>query len=108
MSYMDNAMYVPVTENTLYKYYTGGNALSIVSKFTFTSLAHVKEYFSTRLTSLTSAQEVPVYVQLENKQITVNYHCEKIANRSGVSFLQSGTNYVKLKLVMYGCLHPLA
>lgn len=107
MSYMDNAMYLSVAENYTYKYYTGSYALSTGCTFTFTSLEHVKQYFSTRLTSLTGTAQVPASVLLADKQITVTYHCEKIANRSGVSFLQSGTNYVKLKLVMYGCLHPL-
>lgn len=108
MSYMDNAMYLAATENFTYKYYTGSYALSTGCTFTFTSLEHVKEYFSTMLTSLTGTQQVPVSVLLADKKITVTYHCEKIANGAGVSFLQSGTNYVKLKLVMYGCLHPLA
>lgn len=108
MSYMDNAMYLSVTENYTYKYYTGSYALSTGCTFTFTSLEYVKQYFSTTLTSLTGTAQVPVSVLLADKKITVTYHCEKIANSAGVSFLQSGTNYVKLKLVMYGCLYPLA
>lgn len=108
MSYMDNAMYLSVTENYTYKYYTGSYALSTGCTFTFTSLEYVKQYFSTTLTSLTGTAQVPVSVLLTDKKITVTYHCEKIANRAGASFLQSGTNYVKLKLVMYGCLYPLA
>lgn len=108
MSYMDNAMYLAATENYTYKYYTGSYALSTGCTFTFSSLEHVKQYFSTMLTSLTGTQEVPASVLLADKKITVTYHCKNIANRAGVSFLQSGTNYVKLKLIMYGCLYPLA
>ena len=108
MSYMDNAMYLAATENFTYKYYTGSYALSTGCTFTFSSLEHVKQYFSTTLTSLTKTQEVPASVLLADKKITVTYHCEKIANTAGVSFLQSGANYVKLKLIMYGCLYPLS
>lgn len=103
MSYMDKDMYVPTISN-----YAESNYFYATCEFKFTTLTQVKRYFSTALTSLNGTKEVPVSINITSQKITVNYHCEKIATRAGVSFLESGTNYVKLKLIMYGCLHPLA
>lgn len=103
MSYLDNSKYSPVSSGYMYS-----EGISFGCEFSFYSLADVKEFFSTQISSFSDAKTVDVDVHMSNSQITVTYHCEKIATRAGVSFLQSGTNYVKLKLVMYGCLHPLA
>lgn len=103
MSYLDNSKYSCVSSGSMY-----GNTLSAGGLFSFYSLASVKEYFSTAIGSFNEVKTVPVDVYISNSKITVTYHCEKIATRAGVSFLQSGTNYVKLKLIMYGCLYPLA
>lgn len=102
MSYMDQDTYVPTISN-----YAESNYLSAACEFKFTSLAKVKKYFSTAVTFSNETRVVPADVYITGQKITVNYHCEKIATRAGVSFLESGTNYVKLKLIMYGCLHPL-
>lgn len=103
MSYLNNSKYSCVPSGSTYN-----NTLSVDGSFSFYSLASVKEYFSTSISSFTGVKTVPVDVYMADSKITVTYHCENIATRAGVSFLQSGTNYVKLKLIMYGCLYPLA
>lgn len=103
MSYLDNLKYSYVKSSRM-----GSNFLSTGCEFSFYSLAQVNEFFSTQISSFSNAKTVDVDVYMSNSKITVTYHCEQIATRTGVSFLQSGTNYVKLKLIMYGCLHPLA
>lgn len=103
MSYLNNSKYSCVPSGSTYN-----NTLSVDGSFSFYSLASVKEYFSTSISSFTGVKTVPVDVYMTDSKITVTYHCENIATRAGVSFLQSGTNYVKLKLIMYGCLYPLA
>lgn len=109
MSYLDNSKYVCVSSGSMYGTTLSASAtLSVGGSFSFYSVASVKEYFSTSIGSFTGEKTVPVDVYISNSKITVTYHCENIATRAGVSFLQSGTNYVKLKLIMYGCLYPLA
>lgn len=103
MSYLNNSKYSCVSSGSTYN-----NTLSVGGSFSFYSLASIKEYFSTSISSFTGVKTVPVDVYMADSKITVTYHCENIATRVGVSFLQSGTNYVKLKLIMYGCLYPLA
>ena len=103
MSYLNNSKYSCVSSGSTYN-----NTLSVGGSFSFYSLASIKEYFSTSISSFTGVKTVPVDVYMADSKITVTYHCENIATRAGVSFLQSGTNYVKLKLIMYGCLYPLA
>ena len=103
MSYLDNSKYSCVSSGGMY-----GTTLSTGCSFSFYSVASVKEYFSTAIQSFSGVKTVPVDVYISNSKITVTYHCENIATRAGVSFLYSDTNYVKLKLIMYGCLYPLA
>lgn len=102
MSYMDQDMYVPTISN-----YAESNYFHASCEFKFTTLAQVKRYFSTAVQFSNETRVVPVDVTITAQKITVNYHCKNIATRAGVSFLESGTNYVKLKLVLYGCLYPL-
>lgn len=109
MSYLDNSKYVCVSSGSMYGTTLSASAtLSVGGSFSFYNVASVKQYFSTSIGSFTEVKTVPVDVYISNSNITVTYHCENIATRAGVSFLQSGTNYVKLKLIMYGCLYPLA
>lgn len=103
MSYLSNSMYLCVSSSEM-----DSTSLYIGQSFSFYSLSDVKNYFSTTISSFTEVKTVPVDVYISNGKITVTYHCENIANRAGVSFLESGTNYVKLKLIMYGCLYSLA
>lgn len=103
MSYMDNSKYSCVLSSR-----TDDNGTYTGCSFSFGSLLDVKKYFSTTISSFTEVKTVPVDVSMSDGKITVTYHCKDIGLRAGVSFLQSGTNYVKLKLIMYGCLYPLA
>ena len=103
MSYLNNSDYSCVSSSSMYD-----NSTYIECSFSFSSLSDVKKYFSTSISSFTEVKTVPVDINITSQKITVNYYCENIATRKGVSFLQSGTNYVELKIIMYGCLHPLA
>lgn len=61
MSYLDNSKYSPVSSGYMY---SGG--ISFGCEFSFNSLAAVKEFFSTQISSFSDAKTVDVDVHMSN------------------------------------------